>query len=145
MKPKHTETSYGCLIEHREKRNGRWVRFKAKCNHQDLEIERRREDNTGYIQEWVQLENGHWRMSKYSQDDGDYSYTRVHKYDLKTGRVIEEWDSAKSKNLVDKRVKSILRIKELQITDLDYLPSLEIENENKPKPKDPPPKIEKLF
>jgi hypothetical protein len=141
---KRTETSYGCLVEGKEKRNGRWVEFKAMCNHQDLEIERRRSDESGYTQEWVQLENGHWRMSKYSSDDGDKSYTRVHKYDLKTGRVVEEWDSARNKNLVDKRVQSILRIKELTITDVDYLVSLELENEMKPKDP-PPPKVNSLF
>jgi hypothetical protein len=141
---KRTVTSYGCLVEGKEKRNGRWVEFKAKCNHQDLEIERRRSDESSYIQEWVQLENGHWRMSKYSSDDGDKSYTRVHIYDLKTGRVIEEWDSARNKNLVDKRVQSIQRIKELTITDVDYLISLELENEMKPKDP-PPPKVNSLF
>lgn len=132
------KTSYGWLLIGEEKHKGRVVDCKAMINHQNLEIERRRSDDTWYTQEWVQLENGHWRMSKYSSDEGDRSYIRVHTYDLKTGRVVEEWDSTKNKNLVDKRVQSILRIKELQITDLDYLPSLEIENENKPKPKDPP-------
>jgi hypothetical protein len=133
-------TEYGKLVWGRERHKGKSVKFAAKCNHQDLEFERKRSDKSKVYRQWVQLENGHWRCSSYKQDEGSYTYERTHEYDLKTGRVTKEWDTSRRKNLADIRVKDILSINELTITDLDYLPSLEIENETKPKtpPSKPP-------
>lgn len=129
-KYKITRTSYGVLVEGKERHDGKWVEFKAKCNHNLLEFDRMRSDMSWTKREWVHLDNGHWRCSRYSQDSG---YIREHKYDLATGRVISEIDTAGNKNLLDKRVTEIQSIRELSITDTDYFISLELENEIAPK------------
>jgi hypothetical protein len=143
-KYRHTKTEYGLLVEGRERHKGAWVDFKAKCNHNLLEFERMRSDNSKVYRKWVHLDNGHWRCSSYKQDEGSYTYERTHEYCLETGRVTKEWDTSRNLNLVDTRVKDILSIKELQITPVDYLISIELENEMKPK-NPPPPKVGELF
>jgi hypothetical protein len=117
--------------------DGEYVTSVAICDEHLNHVRHSRSNGSWFKKEYVQLESGIFRVSKFMADTG---YMREHHYDLKTGRVISEIDSSRNINLLDIRLNEIRSDGQSKNTETPMDSMVSLENEMKLKEKPNPKK-----